>query len=127
MAVVERRNSLVAGGTSSGKTTLSIALLAEMAGLDERVIIIEDILNSFPRLTDIIFRSFDGLGLTAGGSTINAADLLMPGRLAGTGFEAARPLRLLAMELVGPIEFFNHFIEIAVLFIPWLEIGRAQD
>jgi type IV secretion system protein VirB11 len=41
-AVVERRNILVAGGTSSGKTTLSNALLAEMAGLDERVIIIED-------------------------------------------------------------------------------------
>src|SRR3546814_5620987 len=28
------------------------------------------ILNSFPLLTDIIFRSFAGLGLTAGGSTI---------------------------------------------------------
>ncbi|WP_337180637.1 P-type conjugative transfer ATPase TrbB [Sphingopyxis granuli] len=42
MAVIERRNILVAGGTSSGKTTLANALLAEMAGLDERVIIIED-------------------------------------------------------------------------------------
>lgn len=42
LAVVERRNILVAGGTSSGKTTLANALLAEMAHLDERVIIIED-------------------------------------------------------------------------------------
>jgi len=42
MAVVERRNILVAGGTSSGKTTLANALLAEMAHLDERVILIED-------------------------------------------------------------------------------------
>jgi len=42
LAVVERRNILVAGGTSSGKTTLANALLAEMAGLDERVILIED-------------------------------------------------------------------------------------
>jgi type IV secretion system protein TrbB len=41
-AVVERRNILVAGGTSSGKTTLANALLAEMASLDERVILIED-------------------------------------------------------------------------------------
>jgi type IV secretion system protein VirB11 len=40
--VVERRNILIAGGTSSGKTTLANALLAEMAGLDERVILIED-------------------------------------------------------------------------------------
>lgn len=41
-AVRDRHNILVAGGTSSGKTTLANALLAEMAGLDERIIIIED-------------------------------------------------------------------------------------
>ena len=38
------------------------------------------ILNQFSTLTDIIFRSFAGLGLTAGGSTISAEDLLRPGR-----------------------------------------------
>lgn len=42
LAVVERRNILVAGGTSSGKTTLANALLGEMAHLDERIILIED-------------------------------------------------------------------------------------
>jgi P-type conjugative transfer ATPase TrbB len=41
-AVVQRFNILVAGGTSSGKTTLANALLAEMAWVDERVILIED-------------------------------------------------------------------------------------
>ncbi len=41
-AVVERRNILVVGGTSSGKTTLANALLAEMAHLEDRVILIED-------------------------------------------------------------------------------------
>jgi len=41
-AVQQRRNILIAGGTSSGKTTLANALLAEMADLDERIIIIED-------------------------------------------------------------------------------------
>jgi len=41
-AVIERRNILIAGGTSSGKTTLANALLAEMATLNERVIILED-------------------------------------------------------------------------------------
>jgi type IV secretion system protein VirB11 len=40
--VGERRNILIAGGTSSGKTTLANALLAEMAHLNERVILIED-------------------------------------------------------------------------------------
>lgn len=41
-AVRGRRNLLIAGGTSSGKTTLANALLAEVAELDERIIIIED-------------------------------------------------------------------------------------
>ncbi|CAN5122740.1 P-type conjugative transfer ATPase TrbB [soil metagenome] len=42
LGVIDKRNILVAGGTSSGKTTLANALLAEMANLDERVILIED-------------------------------------------------------------------------------------
>jgi type IV secretion system protein VirB11 len=42
IAAVERRNILIAGGTSSGKTTLVNALLAEIAALGERVILIED-------------------------------------------------------------------------------------
>jgi type IV secretion system protein VirB11 len=42
LAVTDRRNILVAGGTSSGKTTLANALLAELGVRDERVILIED-------------------------------------------------------------------------------------
>lgn len=41
-AVTQRFNILVAGGTSSGKTTLANALLAEMGWVDARVILIED-------------------------------------------------------------------------------------
>jgi type IV secretion system protein TrbL len=83
------------------------------------------ILNSFPLLTDIIFRSFAGLGITAGGSAIGPQDLLMPGRLAGTGFEAAFPLLVQAKELVGPIDFFDNFVEIAVLVIAWIIVIAA--
>ena len=41
-AVTQRFNILIAGGTSSGKTTLANALLGEMAWVDSRVILIED-------------------------------------------------------------------------------------
>jgi P-type conjugative transfer ATPase TrbB len=41
-AVIERKNVLVAGGTSTGKTTLVNALLAEVAKTSDRVVLIED-------------------------------------------------------------------------------------
>ena len=41
-AVNARKNILVAGGTSSGKTTLTNALLAEIASSKDRVVLIED-------------------------------------------------------------------------------------
>jgi type IV secretion system protein VirB11 len=41
-AIVSRANILVAGGTSTGKTTLTNALLAEVAKSSDRVVLIED-------------------------------------------------------------------------------------
>ena len=41
-AVAQRRNILVAGGTSTGKTTLVNALLAQVAWTADRVVLIED-------------------------------------------------------------------------------------
>jgi type IV secretion system protein VirB11 len=41
-AVLERKNVLVAGGTSTGKTTLVNALLAEIAKTNDRIVLIED-------------------------------------------------------------------------------------
>lgn len=83
------------------------------------------ILNSFSTLSDIIFRSFAGLGLTAGGGTLGAEDLLMPGRLAGTGFTAAWPLLEQIKELIGPWGFFDNFVEILVLAVAWLVVILA--
>jgi type IV secretion system protein VirB11 len=42
LAVAERRNLLIAGATSTGKTTLANALLKEIAATRDRVILIED-------------------------------------------------------------------------------------
>jgi type IV secretion system protein TrbL len=77
------------------------------------------ILNSFSTLADIIFRSFAQAGLTAGGGTLAAADLLKPGRLAGTGFSAAWPLLEQASEMVGFTTFFDNFLTIMVLLFAW--------
>jgi type IV secretion system protein TrbL len=77
------------------------------------------ILNSFSTLADIIFRSFAQAGLTAGGGTLSAGDLLKPGRLAGTGFEAAWPLLNQASEMVGFTTFFDNFLTIMVLLFAW--------
>jgi type IV secretion system protein TrbL len=77
------------------------------------------ILNSFATLSEIIFKSFAQAGLTAGGGTLTAADLLKPGRLAGTGFEAAWPLLEQASEMVGFTTFFDNILTIAVLLFAW--------
>ena len=41
-AIHDRANIIVAGGTGSGKTTLTNALLGEVASLNERVVLLED-------------------------------------------------------------------------------------
>ena len=41
-AVCERQNIVIAGGTSTGKTTLANALLAEIAATGDRVLVLED-------------------------------------------------------------------------------------
>jgi type IV secretion system protein TrbL len=83
------------------------------------------ILGSFSTLADIIFRSFAGLGITAGGGGMTADDLLRPGYVASTGFETAHPLLDQVSELLGPIAFFDNFLTIATLMIAWFFIILA--
>jgi type IV secretion system protein VirB11 len=42
-AVLDRRNVIIAGGTSSGKTTLANALLSEIRRTEDRVFVLEDL------------------------------------------------------------------------------------
>ena len=83
------------------------------------------IINSFSTLADIIFRSFAQAGLTAGGGTLTAADLLKPGRLAGTGFSAAWPLLQQASQMMGFTSFFDNFLTIMILLVAWLLVVIA--
>ncbi len=62
VAVHERQNILVAGGTSSGKTTLANALLAEVAGSGDRVLVLEDTVElQCPALDHVALRTKPGV------------------------------------------------------------------
>ncbi len=50
------------------------------------------IINNFQNLAAVVFNSFTTLGLNATATGLTAADLQKPGKLAGTGFQAAWPL-----------------------------------
>ncbi|WP_119390709.1 P-type conjugative transfer protein TrbL [Taklimakanibacter lacteus] len=77
------------------------------------------IIGNFNRLAGIVFQSFSGLGLKAGGSSLSASDLLQPGRVAQVGIDAGNPILKAAGDLMGYISFFENFVQIMVLMIAW--------
>ena len=65
-AIADRKNILVVGGTSSGKTTLTNALLNELVELNERVVIIEDTRELHCPVPDLVsLRTKRGVALMA--------------------------------------------------------------
>jgi P-type conjugative transfer ATPase TrbB len=61
-SIVKRHNILVAGGTSTGKTTLINALLAEVAKTSDRVVLIEDTRELQCRARNLVaLRTKDGV------------------------------------------------------------------
>ncbi|MEM8771415.1 MAG: P-type conjugative transfer protein TrbL [Pseudomonadota bacterium] len=78
------------------------------------------IINNFALLANIIFSSFAGLGLVATGTTLTAADLLKPGFVAATGYNAAYPLLEEANSLIGFPSFFSNFVTIAIILLAWV-------
>lgn len=77
------------------------------------------IIGNFNRLAGIVFESFSGLGLQAGGSSLSGAELLQPGRVAQVGIDAGSPILEAAGELMGYVSFFENFVQIMVLMIAW--------
>jgi type IV secretion system protein VirB11 len=86
--VTQRYNILVAGGTSSGKTTLANALLAEMAWVDERVILIED-------TRELQSPAADTVALRTRPGVVSMADLVR-------STLRLRPDRIIVGEVRGP-------------------------
>ncbi|WP_124982010.1 P-type conjugative transfer protein TrbL [Ralstonia solanacearum] len=77
------------------------------------------IIGNFNMLAGIVFRSFAGLGLAAGGSTLSMGNFLQPGWLAKAGIDAGAPILKQISDLAGFPEVFVNLAPIVVLFIAW--------
>jgi type IV secretion system protein TrbL len=77
------------------------------------------LLSNFNALARVIFESFSGLGLKAGGG-MSAADFLKPGKLGQAGIDAGRPIMEAAQQMSGFPAFFDNFPQILVLVVAWL-------
>src|SRR5579883_1837056 len=78
------------------------------------------IIGNFNNLAQIIYNSFAGLGIKAGGGALSQAQLLQPGRLAQVGITSGQPILDSISDLMGFVSFFDNFIQIAILLIAWL-------
>ena len=78
------------------------------------------LIGNFHALSDIVLRSFTGLGLQASGAGLSADDVLRPGKLAALGLSAGKPLLEAAGELSGFPAFFENIVQILVLLVAFL-------
>jgi len=83
------------------------------------------ILNNWALLSQLVFESFAGLGLQASDNRLGPGDLLRPGFVAGTGFEAAYPLLEQAGSLLGFTTFFDNVVTVLVLLFAWAVVVLA--
>jgi type IV secretion system protein TrbB len=99
-AVARRRNILVAGGTSTGKTTLVNALLAEVAGTADRVILIEDTRELQCRVANLVaLRTKDGVASLS--DLVRSSLRLRPDRIPVGEVRGAEALELLKAWWTG--------------------------
>ena len=81
------------------------------------------IIANYNNLAQIIYNSFAGLGIKAGGGTLSSTQLLQPGRVAQVGIDAGQPILTSISGLMGFASFFDNFIQIAILMIAWLIVA----
>ncbi len=75
------------------------------------------LIGNFHSLTGIVLKSFSGLGLKASGAGVSAEDFLRPGKLAGLGLSACKPILQAASDLGGFPGFFENIVQIVILLI----------
>jgi type IV secretion system protein TrbL len=78
------------------------------------------ILGNFNGLAEIVFNSFSGLGLKAGGGSLSQAQLLQPGHFAQVGIDAGKPILDSITKLMGFTSFFENFVQISILLLAWI-------
>jgi type IV secretion system protein TrbL len=67
-----------------------------------------------------LYNSFSGLGIEAGGGTMNAAQLLQPGKLAQVGIDAGKPILTSISGMMGFTSVFANLVQIIILLVAWM-------
>ncbi|EJN03480.1 P-type conjugative transfer ATPase TrbB [Phyllobacterium sp. YR531] len=140
-AVADRRNILVAGGTSTGKTTLTNALLAEVSKTSDRVVLIEDTRElqcAAPNL--VAMRTKDGVATLS--DLVRSSLRLRPDRIPIGEVRGAEALDLLkawgtghpggigtihAGTALGALRRLEQLIQEAVVTVPRALIAETID
>lgn len=141
LAVERRKNILVAGGTSTGKTTLTNALLAEVAKTSDRVVLIEDTRElqcAAPNL--VALRTKDGVASLS--DLVKSSLRLRPDRIPVGEVRGAEALDLLkawgtghpggigtihANTAIGALRRLEQLVQEAVVTVPRALIAETID
>ncbi|MEI9402002.1 P-type conjugative transfer ATPase TrbB [Mesorhizobium argentiipisi] len=141
LAVTRRKNILVAGGTSTGKTTLVNALLAEIAKSSDRIVLIEDTRElqcAAPNL--VALRTKDGVASLS--DLVKSSLRLRPDRIPIGEVRGAEALDLLkawgtghpggigtihASSGVGALRRLEQLVQEAVVTVPRALIAETVD
>lgn len=140
-AVADRKNILVVGGTSTGKTTLANALLAEIAHTSDRVVLIEDTRELQCRAPNLVaLRTKDGIVSLS--DLVRSSLRLRPDRIPIGEVRGAEALDLLkawgtghpggiatihAGTALGALRRLEQLIQEAVITVPRALIGETID
>jgi len=140
-AVLERKNVLVAGGTSTGKTTLVNALLAEIAETGDRIVLIEDTRELQCRAPNLVaLRTKDGAATLS--DLVRSSLRLRPDRIPIGEVRGAEALDLLkawgtghpggvgtlhAGTAIGALRRLEQLIQEAVVTVPRALIAETID
>jgi len=140
-AVIQRRNVLVAGGTSTGKTTLVNALLAEVANTADRAVLIEDTRELQCKAPNLVaLRTKDGVASLS--DLVRSSLRLRPDRIPIGEVRGSEALDLLkawgtghpggigtihAGSAVGALRRLEQLIQEAVVTVPRALIAETID